>query len=809
MASKLLIVESPAKAKTINKIVGKDFTVKATVGHIKDLPKSKLGIDLEKGFEPSYTVIKGKSKTVKEIKDAADKASEIYIASDPDREGEMIAWHVASEIRKKNKPEKKIFRVLFNEITKDAVKKAINSPGEININKVEAQQARRALDRLVGYKISPLLWKKVMYGLSAGRVQSVALRLICEREEEIKKFVSEEYWTIEAMHEASKPPVFKSRLLEFKNEKIKAGNEDESDDILKALQNEKYIVKKITKKEKKRYPLPPFITSTLQQEAYRHHGFSAKRTMAVAQQLYEGLDIGGEGATGLITYMRTDSVRVADEAKKFSRDFIKENFGSEYLPNASPEYAKGKSAQDAHEAIRPTSVTHAPEVIAGNLSADQFKIYSLIWKRFISSQMTPAVIDATSVDIYASEYLFRANGTVMKFDGFLKVYSEKKDDESSENENGDNNKDVYLPEMKEGEAVKLLELIPKQHFTEPPPRFSEASLVKQLEKLGIGRPSTYAAIMDKIQNRNYTIQEKKKFIPTDLGMLIKNLLVGSFPDIINFDFTASMENSLDEIEDGKSERGKVLNDFYEKFEKDLAVAQDEMEVKEEVTDIKCEKCGEFMVKKWGRNGPFIACPGYPECKNSKDFTVDENGKITPVIEQEIKETCDKCGKEMTLKRGRFGKFLACSGYPGCKNTKKISADGTIAQASSDPKLIDEKCPKCGEQLAIRNGRYGEFTSCSGYPKCRYIKPASTGVKCQKEGCGGNLVQKKSRKGVFYGCDKYPDCDYAVWDKPLNKQCPKCGNSYLLEKKKNRSEPGTITCPNEECGYEEQSPTEES
>ncbi len=809
MASKLLIVESPAKAKTINKILGKDFKVKATVGHIKDLPKSKLGIDPDNGFEPSYLVIKGKAKTVKEIRDAAEKVEEIYIASDPDREGEMIAWHVASEIRKKKKSEKKIFRVLFNEITKDAVKKAINSPGEIDLNKVEAQQARRVLDRLVGYKISPLLWKKVMYGLSAGRVQSVALRLICEREDEIKKFVSEEYWTIEAMHEASTPPVFKSRLLEFQNEKIKVTNKDESDNILKAIEDEKYVVRKITRKERKRYPLPPFITSTLQQEAYRHYGFSAKRTMVVAQQLYEGLDIGGEGTTGLITYMRTDSVRIADEAKNAARDYIGEKYGEKYLPSSSPEYAKGKSAQDAHEAIRPTSLSYDPEEIAQNLSTDQFKIYSLIWKRFISSQMTPAIIDATSVNIQAGEYLFRANGTVLKFDGFKKVYTEKKDDAGKEDENGGNDKDVFLPEMKEGEEVKLLELIPKQHFTEPPPRFSEASLVKQLEKLGIGRPSTYAAIMDKIQNRNYTVKEKKKFIPTELGMLINNLLVGSFPDIINSDFTASMENRLDEIEEGKTERSAVLNDFYEKFEKDLDVAQKEMEVKEEVTDIKCEKCGELMVKKWGRNGPFLACPGYPECKNTTDFTVDDEGKIIPVVEEEIKEVCDKCGKDMAVKRGRFGRFLACTGYPDCKNTKKISADGTVVQSDNEAKLLDEKCPKCGKQLAERNGRYGKFISCTGYPKCRYIKPQSTGVKCQKEGCDGTIVQKKSRRGVFYGCDKYPDCDFSMWDKPLDRKCPECGSSYLLERKKKRNEPAVIVCPNDDCGYEENPPAEEN
>ncbi|RMF93757.1 MAG: type I DNA topoisomerase [Candidatus Schekmanbacteria bacterium] len=807
MASKLIIVESPAKAKTINKIVGKDFKVKATIGHIKDLPKSKLGINIENGFEPTYTTIKGKSKTIKELKEAAEKVKEVYIASDPDREGEMIAWHVASVIDHKKKNGKKIYRVLFNEITRDAVKKAIESPGEIDENKVEAQQARRVLDRLVGYKISPLLWKKVMYGLSAGRVQSVALRLICEREEEIKNFVSEEYWTIDAINEAAQPPTFKSRLIEFKNEKIKIANKEESDRIVDEVGKEKFTVKKITKKERKRYPLPPFITSTLQQEAYRHYGFSAKKTMVIAQQLYEGLDIGEEGTTGLITYMRTDSVRVADEAKRAAREFIKEKYGDKYFPKQSPEYASGKSAQDAHEAIRPTSPAREPEAIAQYLSKDQMKIYSLIWKRFISSQMTPSIIDSTSVDISAGDYLFRANGNVLKFDGFRKVYTEKKDEESSENGNG-NDKDVYLPEMREGEEVKLLELIPKQHFTEPPPRYTEATLVKQLEKLGIGRPSTYATIMDTIQNRNYTIKEKKKFVPTDLGILINKLLVKSFPDIINTDFTASMENRLDEIEEGKSDRLIVLNEFYEKFEKDLAAAQKEMEVEEEITEIKCDKCGNMMVKKWGRNGPFLACPAYPECKNTKDFTTDEEGNIKIIDDIETDEICEKCGRKMVVKQGRFGRFLACTGYPECKNTKKIAVENGEVVKKSKSKLLDEKCPKCGKPLAQRSGRYGEFISCSGYPKCRFIKPQETGVKCLKEGCDGNIVQKKSRKGIFYGCDRYPDCDFAIWDKPINKECPECGSHYLLQKKKRKNQPSVIVCPNEECGYEEADSFEE-
>ncbi|MBI5374924.1 MAG: type I DNA topoisomerase [Candidatus Schekmanbacteria bacterium] len=801
MAKKLLIVESPAKAKTINKIVGKDFVVMATVGHIKDLPKSKLGINIEAGFEPDYVTIKSKSQVIKDLKKEAEKADEIYLAPDPDREGEIIAWHVASEIQSKSrKKPAKIYRVLFNEITKDAVKKAVSNPGEIDIQKVEAQQARRVLDRLVGYKISPLLWKKLMYGLSAGRVQSVALRLICEREESINKFVSEEYWSITAKLSASNPPEFNARLIEHMQQKIKISNESESSGILDYLNKQKYIVNRIEKKERKRNPSPPFITSTLQQEAYRHYGFSSKRTMAIAQQLYEGLEINGEGTIGLITYMRTDSVRIADEAKKAAREYIGEKYGLSYLPPSSPEYSVGKSAQDAHEAIRPTVITIEPDSISSFLSVDQLKIYKLIWQRFISSQMSPAVMDLTTIDVAAGDYTFRANGSILKFDGFRRVYLEGKDDE--ENGNGENGENVYLPEVAEGESVNLLELLPKQHFTEPPPRYTEATLVKELEKLGIGRPSTYANIMDKIEDRNYITKENKRFKPSELGQIVTTLLVKNFPDIFNVDFTASMETMLDEIEEGKAKRIDVLKSFYSPFEKDIEKASVEMEVKEEPTELNCEKCGSMMVKKWGRNGMFLACSKYPECKTTKDFKTDESGKTIPVEAEISSEVCEKCGKPMKVKAGRFGKFLACSGYPECKNTKKINGTSE-PQNEENGKLLDEKCPKCEKQLTVRIGRFGRFEACSGYPKCRYIKPTSTGVKCQKENCTGVLIQKKSRKGIFYGCSNYPECDYAVWDKPIDRKCPNCGSQFMLEKRNGVKDSSKVACPNQECGYEEE------
>lgn len=800
MAKKsLVIVESPAKAKTINKLIGSNYTVKASVGHVKDLPKSKLGVDIENNFKPHYIVIKGKTQVVKDLKEAAKKVKDIYLAPDPDREGEAIAWHIASELESKGK---KIYRVLFNEITKKALQEAFANPGQIDKNKVDAQQARRILDRLVGYKISPLLWSKVGKGLSAGRVQSVALRLICEREKEIKSFVIEEYWTITATLEGKNPPIFDARLVKVKGEKAEIKNGDDAKEIVEELNREKFKVTKVEKKERKRNPVPPFITSTLQQEAFRHFRFSATKTMIIAQQLYEGLDVGSEGVAGLITYMRTDSTRIAAEAQAEAKEFIGEKYGKKYLPDKPPVYGAGKNIQDAHEAIRPTSVPREVGDLKNYLNGDQLKLYQLIWQRFVASQMKPALMDSTVVDITAGNYLFRATGSVLKFEGFMKVYLEKRDEEKNgAEENGEYKKDLILPELAVNEILRLHKLLPDQHFTEPPPRYSEATLIKELEKKGIGRPSTYATIMGKIQDRKYTIKENGRFKPSELGILVTDMLVESFPDILNVEFTANMEDKLDKIEDGKADWVETVREFYVPFNNDLESAQEKIGVKEEPTEIPCDKCGNMMVKKWGRNGFFLACPKYPECKNTKDFTEDESGKIVPAKNELTGEKCEKCGGDMVIKSGRYGKFLACEKYPECRNTRQIIEGEKGIIEVKEVRMLDEKCPKCGNPLAMRNGRYGSFISCSGYPTCKFVKQNVTGVKCPQDGCNGDLVERKSRKGIFYSCSNYPKCKFAIWDKPIDKNCPKCKAHFLVEKL-SRKNGIVIKCIAESCGYEE-------
>jgi len=621
----LVIVESPAKAKTIGKYLGKDYTVKASVGHIMDLPKSKLGVDVEKDFEPRYIVIKGKAPIVKELKAAAKKADRVLLATDPDREGEAIAAHVAEAITGSVKNNKEVYRVLFNEITKKAILLAIEHPGKIDTNKVDAQQARRVLDRLVGYQISPILWKKVRRGLSAGRVQSVALRLICEREEEIKAFIPEEFWSLTALLEGKLPPQFEAKLIKKDEEKLRVKNNDEVKTILAGLEGKAYTVAKVEKKERRRNPVPPFTTSKLQQEGGRKLGFTAKRTMGIAQSLYEGVDVGEEGTVGLITYMRTDSTRVGKEAQDEARELIAGKFGKDYVPEKPPVYASSKSAQEAHEAVRPTSVMREPDAIKQYLEPDQYKLYKLIWNRFVASQMNPAVIDQTSVDIKAGEYTFRATGSVVKFPGFMAVYMEEKpEDQASDDEN----EEAVLPPLSEGETLALIKLDPKQHFTQPPPRFSEALLVKTLEEKGIGRPSTYAAIISTIQERDYVTKVENKFRPTELGVLVSDLLVNHFPVVMDVAFTAKMEEELDKIEEGEMPWVEAVKDFYKPFSESLEKAQVEMrDVKAEQppTDIACEKCGKLMVIKWGRNGQFLACSGYPECKNTKPFIRKENG----------------------------------------------------------------------------------------------------------------------------------------------------------------------------------------
>ena len=795
----LVIVESPAKAKTINKLIGSSYTVKASVGHIKDLPKSKIGVEIENDFKPHYVVIKGKSKVVKELKEAAKKAKDIFLAPDPDREGEAIAWHIASEL---GGDKKKIYRVLFNEITKKALESAFKNPGEIDKNKVDAQQARRVLDRLVGYKISPLLWRRIGKGLSAGRVQSVALRLICEREREIKVFVKEEYWSITATLEGKNPPIFDARLIKVKGEKAEIKNTEVADKVVEELKRSEFSVQNIEKKERKRNPVPPFITSTLQQEAFRHFHFSATKTMVIAQQLYEGLNVGGEGVVGLITYMRTDSTRISTEAQSEARGLIAGRYGKEYLPDAAPVYSTGKNAQDAHEAIRPTYAEKVVEELKEYLNKDQLRLYQLIWQRFIASQMKPAILDSTVIDIKAGDYLLRVTGSVLKFDGFMRVYLEKKDEEKEAvEENGEYKKDVILPQLSVSEILKLHKLLPEQHFTEPPPRYSEATLIRELEKKGIGRPSTYAPIMAKIQDRKYTLKENGRFKPSELGFLVTDILVENFPDVLNVEFTATMEDQLDRIEEGKVNWVEIVKNFYQPFNQDLEKAQEKMEVKEEPTDIVCEKCGSFMVKKWGRNGFFLACPKYPECRNTKNFTQDENGSIIPVEEKMFGEKCEKCGGEMVIKVGRYGKFLACSNYPECKNTKQIVEDDEGAVEIKDTQILDELCPTCTKPLAVKKGRYGTFVACSGYPECRFIKPKGTGAFCPEKECGGELVERKSRKGLFYSCNNYPKCKFALWDKPINKSCPKCKSSFLVEKF-SKKDGIKIKCISKSCDYEE-------
>ncbi|MFA5072488.1 MAG: type I DNA topoisomerase [Nitrospirota bacterium] len=744
----LVIVESPAKAKTIGKYLGKEYTVKASVGHVMDLPKSKLGVDIEKNFEPSYIVIKGKGPVVRELKSAAKKVDRILLATDPDREGEAIAYHVAAVLSSSVK-DAEIYRVLFNEITKKAVKTAIDHPGKIDTNKVDAQQARRVLDRLVGYQISPILWKKVRRGLSAGRVQSVALRLICEREEEIKAFIPEEFWSLTALLEGSLPPRFEAKLLKRDEEKIKVKNNEEVQKILNDLEGASYRVSSVDKKERKRNPVPPFTTSKLQQEGGRKLGYTAKRTMGIAQSLYEGVDVGKEGTVGLITYMRTDSTRIGSEAQTEAREFIVSKYGADYLPEKPPVYASSKTAQEAHEAIRPTSVLREPDSIKQYLQPDQYKLYKLIWNRFVASQMNPALIDQTSVNIIAQGYTFRATGSIVKFPGFMTVYMEEKSEDQAPSD--DENGEAVLPPLQEGDILNLIKLDPKQHFTQPPPRFSEALLVKTLEEKGIGRPSTYAAIISTIQERDYVNKIENKFRPTELGVLINDLLVSHFPVIMDVAFTAGMEEELDKIEEGKMHWVDAVKDFYKPFNESLEKAQAEMkDFKSELTptDILCEKCGKPMTIKWGRNGQFLACTGYPECKNTKPFVRTENG-VEAVPEETTDELCPKCNSSMVVKRGRFGKFLACSRYPECNHTQGMS----------------------------------------------------TGAICPED--GGKIVERRSRFGkVFYSCANYPDCKFAVWYKPVLRPCPQCNAPFLVEKysKKNGI---TIACYRKECGYKEQ------
>ena len=760
MSNSLIIVESPTKVKTIKKYLGADFNVRASVGHVKDLPKSKLGIDVENDFSPTYEVMESKKKVVAELKKAARQADNIYLAPDPDREGEAIAWHIAEEIGAKNKI---IRRVLFNDLTKPTILKALNHPLELDFDKYEAQQTRRILDRLVGYQLSPLLWEKVKRGLSAGRVQSVAVRIICDREEEIRCFIPEEYWNITATLEGKNPPPFEARLIKINGKKAKIGDGVLANQILETVKVTPFVIAEVERKEVKKSPPPPFTTSKLQQEASRWLRFSAKKTMSTAQKLYEGVELGKEGQVGLITYMRTDSLRISNEAMEEVRNYIKANYDDVYLPPKARFFKNAQGAQDAHEAVRPTSMAYRPLEIKHHLTPDQFRLYQLIWNRFVACQMNPAVFDQTTIDVACGAYLFRAQGAIMKFPGFTAIYTEGKE----ENGNGEDREVVkILPEVSKGESTTLISLNSDQKFTQPPPRFSEASLVRELEEKGIGRPSTYAAILSTIQDREYARLEKGKFFPTELGILVTELLVKNFPRILDTAFTASMETKLDMIEQGQSKRLDTLKDFYLPFTEELKKAKKDMrnvKREEKPTDIVCKKCQYPMVIKWGRNGSFMACSNYPACKNTRNVTSsngEDAGKVEDMTE-EIK--CEKCGQKMVAKEGRFGKFLACSGYPECKNTMKVNGG-----AKSLPAVpTDVLCGKCNRNMVIKEGRFGKFLACSGYPECKNTMPFSMGIKCPSEGCSGDICEKRTKTGrVFYGCSRYPDCKFSTWTKPV-------------------------------------------
>jgi len=788
MAKNLLIVESPTKARTVKKYLGPDFEIKASVGHVKDLPKTRLGVDIENNFKPEYVTIKGKGKVLQELRRAGKKADVIYLGPDPDREGEAIAWHIAEEL---NPGDKKIYRVLFHELTPKGIKEAMSSPQALDRRRYESQQARRILDRLVGYQISPLLWNKVRRGLSAGRVQSVALKMICDREKEIYAFEPKEYWSVTAHLKADEPPVFKAKLWRYDGRKVELGNQSQTESLCQEVKEETFRVTKITKRKKKRNPPPPFITSLLQQEAYKRLGFSAKRTMAIAQGLYEGVELGPKGHVGLITYMRTDSFRLSDDAIREAREYLAARFGKEYLPQIPNRYKSPKGAQEAHEAIRPTSVALSPDEIGQYLTKDQLALYTLIWKRFLASQMAPLIYEQTVAEIQASRALFRASGSIILFKGFSVIYGQE---EGTEGE-GDKKEEAILPPLRKNQALTLLNLEPTQHFTQPPPRYTEATLIKALEENGIGRPSTYATILSNITERDYVKVEKGRFRPTELGFLVGGLLEKSFPEIMDVKFTAQMETELDKVEKGQVNWTKVLEKFYSSFQQALAKAEQEMRG-EVPTEVKCVKCGRHMVIRSGRNGLFLACSGYPDCSHTANFVRDDKGRV--VIEPgvtETDETCELCGKKMVIRNGKFGRFIACSGYPECKNTRGIDEVG------NGEKGINIKCRECGSPMVVKRNKAGQqFLACSDYPTCRHTEPMTTGVRCPEEGCEGTLVERKSKKGrSFYACNRYPSCRFLMWEEPYEESCPVCGTRVLRIK---RTPNGTVQllCRNKRCNF---------
>ncbi len=763
MAKNLIVVESPAKARTLQKYLGRGYKVCASIGHILDLPKSKLGVDIENDFAPQYSVLKGKAAVVAELRKAAKDAETIYLAPDPDREGEAIAWHIADQLKV---PRERLKRVLFHEITKDAVKRALAEPAELNQARYDAQQARRVLDRLVGYQVSPLLWKKVRRGLSAGRVQSVAVRIVVEREREILAFKPVEYWSVTVRLSADAPPEFEARLVEIGGRRLdrssfRLENEAAAQRVVETARGARWVVGRVETKERRRNPQPPFITSRLQQEASRKLSFNPRRTMSAAQRLYEGVEIGAEGAVGLFTSMRTDSTRVSPEAQAEARDVIASRFGERYLPEKPPVYRARKQAQDAHEAIRPTSVARTPESVQPYLESDEFRLYQLIWNRFVASQMAPALFDQTAVDFPIDDLLFRANGQVTKFDGFMRVYTEgfddKPRDETEALAEAGSDEDRALPLLASGQTCQARSVEPAQHFTQPPPRFNQAALIKEMEEKGIGRPSTYASIMGTILEKEYVSEdEQRRLRPTELGMLVNDLIVEAFSDVFDVTFTAAMEEVLDRVEEGEENWVNATRRFYEPFAKDLALADERMpdvKTRKIATDLKCDRDGAPMVVRWGRRGEFLTCEKYPECRNSKNFTRAEDGTIIPAVEETIDRICPECAKPMQIRYGRFGKFVGCTGYPECRQVQPFKL----------PEPIGLKCPQCAE---------------------------------------GDVVAKPTRRRkLFYGCNRYPKCDFSTWDKPIPEPCPQCGSSYLVEKVTKRAG-AERRCPSAECTYRE-------
>jgi DNA topoisomerase-1 len=735
MKKPLVVVESPAKAKTLRKYLGPHFEVMASVGHILDLPSRSMGVDLESGlFTPHYEPIVGKNKVISELKKNARKADTVFLAPDPDREGEAIAFHLAT-IVKEARPEDppSVVRVRFHELTKRAIQEAFKHPDFLNQHLFDAQQARRILDRVVGYQISPLLWKKVQRGLSAGRVQSVAVRLVVDREREIEAFIKEEYWSIEATAQAHKDPLFQVKLVKIGKEKAEIKNSEEAYKIKGDLDNQKAYVLNVHKKERIRRPGPPFITSKLQQDAARAFRFSTKHTMRLAQNLYEGIEIGEEGAVGLITYMRTDSTRVSNDALNEVRAFIATQFGSDFVPKEANFFKNKKSAQEAHEAIRPTSLEYSPERVRPYLKPEEHKLYTLIFDRFVASQMTPALYDQTTIEVEKKPYLLRATGSILRFAGFLKAYKEQADEDDQGAKDEAESERIRLPDLNEGDEIMLSKVLAQQHFTQPPPRFSEASLVKELEEKGIGRPSTYASIMSTIVEKGYSEKNQGRFVPTELGRVVTDLLIENFPDIMSVEFTASMEEKLDAIEEGQTNWIKTLNNFYGPFKHSIEQAAEQMRnIKrmEEKTDILCDKCNAHMVVKWGKNGSFLGCSSYPNCSFTIPFKrVDGN-----IIPEPRKE------------------------------------------------MGDIKCPSCGAAMVQKRGRFGDFLGCSRYPDCSTTMPLPSGVKCPKEKCGGDIVVKRTKRGKpFFGCSNYPACDFVSWNSPVAKPCESCDSTYLLEK----------------------------